>query len=157
MQRFLVAMFGQARPDIQFLTDLPPLIRDRLPTIDVATYQATTRLHAPRTGSWDQSIDGPALTKTMSMMSEACGVPISMVRELLVLGNESIGPSVMHHPHHGKLARLSDLEDPKQMFIHAMFGKLSKRSDPAYDLNTASTGPHYSMLVDLVRKNVGSC
>jgi hypothetical protein len=152
MGPFLLGIIRIARGDWSEPNSLRQQIQNRLPVFQ-ADNCPDLNLDNLRTGPWDSSIDGSALRRAMSMMAQCCGVYLNQVKQLLLIGNQTIGPAQIHHPQLGNLRMASPLEDPKLLFIHAMFGKLSKRSDHQA-LIADPHGAHYTALSQLVAANV---
>lgn len=155
MLPLLVARLGEARPDLEWHDEILQLSRLRLPTIDIPAYKASIHLDDPRTGPWIASIDGLALSTAMSMIADLFGVFLHTVEQLLIHGTSANGPLPQLHPSIGEIWWATDLESPKHLFIHAMFGKLSLRSSPE-SLVMDPKAPHYTELVRLVRENIES-
>jgi hypothetical protein len=149
MQPFLLSLLCEARQDLEWLDDILEKARARLPKIDITDYQRSVRLANPRNGPWDESVDWPALKTVLGSMAQIHDTFKSKVVQIIDPTNSKVAPPRKHPLGICDLERESDF-DPKLLFINAMFGKLSNRSDPGIDLVTAPTGLHNQTLSQLV-------
>lgn len=155
LRPFLLAIIGQERPDLRSAQNLLDRIRAQLPEQDTSVFTSKMKLGVIRSGSWDPSIDGPALERAIYMVARVCKVFPLEVSRLIQDGAGSLGPVTLNLSHLGQVQRVQRY-DPKMWFILGVFGIFSRRSEP-WEIRTGNSGAaHYTNLRQMVLSNLNS-